>query len=401
MTRRSPSPASATVNVRRVHVRGRYLARRRSEARLKVRVAALVFVVTMLCATPALATGGAPSSTPTQASLSALGPGWLAVVWTPDPGAAHPDRYLQLVSPSGARQTLYRIWNGLGQLVGWSGDGTQLLYEKESTNGSARFTVVDLSSGVTQGSFTAPQVDGVAFTQPDGRALYVDTGRLARYAIDGDVEARFPSSVPGLGQWTKSWLESPDGLYVVLGTARGLAFFANDGELIGKTAIPGGQFCMPDRWWTPDAVLATCISSNGNTQNLYLVPKWGAAPSLLVKNPPGSYGYTDAYQVGGQTFLQGAVPCGPPYLAQEEGSTPVRVYPPVRGNGDTVIATTSSSIAILSSGGECIGNQSYVTWYTPATNSVTQVLGPLPLGVDWDTDQVIAYPDSNAIGVTF
>lgn len=364
---------------------------------MKVRIAAIVLSVVVACTAPTLASGDEHGAVHESTSIAGTGPGWFVAIWSPNPGSHHPDRYVELVSPTGRRTILYRIRSGLGQLVEWSGDGSRVLLDRQSKDGTTRMSIVDLATGTVQGSFLVPQDDGAAFTQPDGLAVYVNTGRLTRYSFSGAVETKFPASVHGLGQWSSTWLESPNGLYVVLGSDHGLAFFSNDGALVGKTQIPRTLDCEPESWWTPGEVLATCFNNSGIAL-LYVVSMWGTAPTQLLHVPHGGFGYTDAYRVDGKTFLQGAVPCGPPYLAELEGTTPVRISPPLRGGGDSVIATTSTSIALESTGGECLGYQSFVSWYTPATNTVRQVLGPLPLLTHANVDQVVAYPNPDTTG---
>jgi len=361
-------------------------------------VALAVTAATALVAAPAIASGVNRSATHPSATIPTPGPGWLVAVWSPHPRSSHPVRYQELVSPEGNRFILYRIHSLFTQVDDWSGDGTRVV---EVTNGSSSsvVSIVDLATGDVEHSFAVRGGNlnaSATFTRPEGRAVFVDTGRLTRYSLSGAIAARFPATVGGLGKWTDSWLESPDGLYLVLGTHRGLAFFSNDGTLLARTAIPNGTYCQPVRWWSPGEVLATCAdASNFSVIKLYEVPTSGAAPTQFVRIPHGGYGYTDAYRVGAKIFLQGAVTCGLPYLAELHGSTPVPVNPHLRGGGDAVVATTGTSLALLSADG-CTG-QNFVSWYTPGTNSVQQVLGaPLSSG---NVNDVIGYPNPISTGV--
>jgi hypothetical protein len=274
----------------------------------------------------------------------------------------------------------------------WSGDGTRLL--EVTPNGgfggtSTLVRVVDLATGAIESSFRVSGDNVVAtFTRPSGHALYVNTSSgLARYSQSGIRQVGFPSRVAGLGAWTTSWLESPDGVYLVLGTNHGLALFSNDGRLVARLPVAHQTNCLPMRWWSSDEVLANC------NLKLFVVPMSGAAPTQLIRNPHGSYGFTDAFQVNDQTFLQDVPPCGTATLSVVQGNSVVPVSPRLPGDGAAVVATTSSSLALLSRDG-CTG-QNFISWYTPATNSVLQVLGP-PLTSGYVN--VLGYPDPNVTG---
>jgi hypothetical protein len=367
---------------------------------MKIRPVVVALAVTAAIApavTPAIASGVDRSATHPSVTVPTPGPGWLVAVWNPHPRSNHQVRYLELVSPEGNRFILYRIHNLFTQLDDWSGDGTRVLYVTSLPNGSSVVSIVDLATGGVEHSFTVHGSNYLVatFTRPEGRAVFVDTGGLTRYSLSGAVAARFPAAVRGLGRWTDSWLESPDGRYLVLGTKRGLAFFSNDGTLLARTAIPNGTYCQPVRWWAAGKVLATCQeASNPSISTLYEVPTSGAAPTQFVRIPHNSFGYSDAYQIGAKVFLQGAVSCGLPYLAELRGTTAVQVTPHLRGGGAAVVATTSSSLALLSADG-CTG-QNFVSWYTPATNSVQQVLGaPLSSG---SVSDVISYSNPISTG---
>ena len=365
---------------------------------MRIRPAIVVLAVaaaTALAAMPAIASAVDRSATRPSVTLPTAGPGWLLASWNPHPRSIHQVRYLELVSPAGGRFILYRIHNPFTQVDDWSGDGKRVVYVANAPNGSSTISIVDLATGAVEHSFTVHGYADATFTRPQGRAVFVYNGALTRYSLSGAVTARFPATVRGLGATSNSWLESPDGLYLVLGTHLGLAFFSNDGTLLARTAIPHATYCQPVRWWAAGKVLATCNAPSGSsTSRLYVVPTSGAPPTQIVRIPPHSLGYTDAYQVGANLFLQGAVGCGLPYLAELRGTSPVQVNLHLRGDGAAVVATTSTSIALLSSDG-CTG-QNFVSWYTPATNSVQQVLGaPLSSG---SVSDVLSYPNPIATG---
>ncbi len=371
---------------------------------MKIRPALVVLLVAAsagLATTPAFASGAASpvahrSTAHRSTVLPATGPGWLVATWVPHPNSRKPSRYLELVSPEGARYVLRRLGGDFKRVVDWSGDGTRILELTPRAYGSTQVSIVDLTSGDVEHTFAVNGDEvSAAFTRPLGRAVYVSAGNLFRYSLNGALAARFPGTVPGLGPWTDSWLESPDGLYLALGTHKGIALFSNDGALLVRTAVPHATYCQPVRWWSPGEILATCIAtSNPSAVRLYLVPTSGAPATQLVRLPHGSFGYTDAFQLGTQTYLQAAVSCGLPYLAKLQGTTPVSVNLHLPGGGAAVLASTATSLALLSSDG-CTG-QDFVSWYTPATNEVRQVLGsPLSSGY---VDDVLGYPNPDATG---
>jgi hypothetical protein len=361
-----------------------------------VAVAVAMAAATAFAASPAVASESANSATHPSVTVPTPGPGWLVAAWDPHPRSSHPVRYIELVSPEGNRFILYRLHNLSTQVNDWSGDGTRLLFVTYRSENSSLVSVVDLATGQVEDSF---KVSGgfvtATFTRPDGRAIYVDGGGgLIRYSLSGTVEARFPATIAGLGVWTDSWLESPDGLYLVLGTQRGLALFSNDGTLLARLPNAVGRYCQPESWWSADEVLASCPDRHRiSVVQLVEFSTSGGPAHQFVRVPHGGFGYTDAYQVGDEVLLQGAVTCGLPYLAELQGTTPVRVNPPVPGSGDLVVSTTSTSLALLSSDG-CAG-QNFVSWYTPATNSLVQVLGaPLSSG----SVVPLGYPNPIATG---
>ena len=366
---------------------------------MKIRPVVIVIALaaaTSLAATPAIASGEHRAATHSSFTVPTPGPGWLIASWNPHPRASREVKYLEMVSPEGNRFVLYRIHNLFTQVMDWSGDGTRVLYVANLTNGKSVVSIIDLSTGAVEHSFTVHGNVSATFTRPQGRAVFVDnSGALTRDSLSGAVVVRFPTTVRGLGRSTDSWLESPDGLYLVLGTRHGLAFFSNDGTLLARTAIPNGVYCMPVRWWAAGEVLASCQDARDQAHSqLYVVPASGAPPTQLVRIPNNSFGYANAYRIGARVFLQGVVGCGLPYLAELKGTTPVQVTPHLRGSGAGVVATTSTSIALLSSDG-CTG-QNFVSWYTPATNSVQQVLGaPLSSG---NVSDVISFPNSISTG---
>lgn len=362
-------------------------------------IAVVFAAATAFAASPAVAGQPSASSTRASAMIPTPGPGWLVAVWTPHPGERVPARYLELVSPEGNRFMLSRLHNLSTQVADWSGDGRSLLLVTPigTLGNTSNVKVVDLATGATEDSFTV-KGGGVtaSFTRPEGRAILIDTGSgVARYSLSGQVQVRFPTRVSGLGKWTGSWLESPDGVFLVLGMNHGLAVFSNGGALVARLPITLGTYCQPRRWWSSTVVLAVCDDNKLNppATTLVTVPLSGAAPAQLARISRGGYGYLDAYQVDGQVFLQAAVPCGTPTLARLQGSTVVPVDLNLPGGGAAVVSVTSSSLALESTNG-CTG-QNYVSWYTPGTDSVVQVLGaPLTSGYVG----VLGYPDPAATG---
>jgi hypothetical protein len=325
------------------------------------------------------------AGTLSEVPWSSIGPGWILAKWLPHPRARHPSAFLEVVSPIGARYVLYRI-SLFDQLVDWSGDGQRVLLEQMTQQGPTILRTLDVRTGVVEQSFRVPGTATGRFSRPAGRAIFatanVDTHapQLARYTFAGALQRTFPETISGLGRWNGWWTMSPDGTQLAVGFDRGLAVLGNDGSLIAALHAAGQRDCSPTRWWTPTVILARCLSGTPNPRfRLVEFSASWSAPRALTRYPIGpDLGDLDAWHVGASVFVQASSGCGPGWLGELHGSTVVMVdvppFGPQPGNGEEVLGATGTSIALLT-GNECSGQQS-VAWYTPATHSVLQVLGP-------------------------
>ncbi len=333
-----------------------------------------------------------------QVPWASVGPRWFLISWTPHPHARHPYWVLVLVSPSGARYDLFRL-AAFEYPAAWSGDGRRALLERTLSDGSTQVRTVDLHTGSTLGSFTVPGYATASFSNPFGREVLVSVDRatrvqrLTRYSFAGVAHRSFPGGVSGLGHWTGAWIESPDGAVVVIGYNRGLGVFSNDGALIARLGGHGLSGCEPMRFWSPTVVIAHCSDRSMGFPHVFKFPLYSPTPTALTEEPHGSdLGNFNAWQVGSSTYVQQDVGCGPAALDELDGTVPEPVTVPAFGvgptEGDVVAAATGTSFAIETQS-SCTG-QSFLAWWTPSTNSVSQVLGaPVSPG---DFGSVIAFP---------
>jgi hypothetical protein len=332
-----------------------------------------------------------------------VGPGWLLATWSqvpglsfgePPPGTPTPETAtttLYLVDPAGGRYPITTFPPpGAGPsptLADWSGDGTHALITAYAPPPSGAYTVttVDLRSGA-QTSFTidngANSFDVTArYSRPQGKAVLLTkpsgAGWLKRVDLAGKPELTYPVGRDFQG----SYLSTPDGTQLVLGTAVGLALMGNDGTAGRMLPITGEQDCAATRWWdaTSTVVLARCLGHG--PARLWLVPIGGEPPTALTAPLTGQgpdYGDLDAWQLPSDTFVQVAGACGSEYLGKLSavGGTTTRVEVPD--------ADPRSSIRVIGPHGghltvqgraSCGGGQALFD-YDPAANTSTVLLGP-------------------------
>lgn len=387
-------------------------------SRLRRAAIALASMVT-LALVPGLASGvgqaaglragsGPVLSAESSVPWSDVGPGWLLATWSPSFRALHPPLYVELVSPQSVTYVLFRV-PGNAYVIGWSAHEERVLY----VQGNHHLVVASLESGATLGAFNLPTSasfggfgSGASFTEPDGLEIYASgfkDGVLRRYSLDGTLEAHFPAAVPGLGRVNASWLESPDGTQVWLGTARGLAVFSNDGALLGSLPVTKAEDCIPERWWSSSIVLAQCTVVRGAYNYYNRLYEFSAAWSRgrpLMSLPKSLYlpGYSDGYRVGGKIILQQVSYCGLPRIAELQGSkVVVPVIPWVGGSeGEAIVAATSTTLALETQIGGCGPGHLAVGWWDPDADTVAQVLGPPYQG--GGLFGVIGYPDPLGTG---
>lgn len=329
---------------------------------------------------------------------SSIGPGWLLAKWVPHPRSANPYAFLEVVSPQGARYVLYRI-PSFDDLADWSGDGQRALLVRMNHDGTTSLLTLQLRTGAVTQSFSVAGYTTARLSRPAGLAVFASpnpvghTPQLTRYSLAGARQRAFPEAIGGLGRWNSWWAMSPDGTQLALGYDRGIAELGNDGSLIARLNAPGLKDCTPTRWWTPTVILARCISGTPFGKfRLELFSTGWTGPRAMTRYPQRpDFGDIDAWRVGSRVFVQASSGCGPGWVAELHGVVPVMVKIPPIGpqpsEGNLVLGASSTALAIEST--SCVG-QASVGWYTPATNSVVQVIGP-PLS-GGTVGRVLLYP---------
>ena len=355
---------------------------------------------------------------------SQVGPGWMLAVWNPvtphQPGAA-PDpaphsapnqptdetasSTLYLVDPAGNRYPIATFGPPSGfegpRLIDWSGDGSHALLSIQGPSGQPPATIlVDLHTG-TQTTISA---GASGFTRPDGNAILVSTdddgtvpGTLKRFDLAGNLQLTYPTDwLGGAGEFSGTYLESPDGTQLVLGianpgndqgakTGNGLVVVRNDGTFVRQlpSLMPGAE-CAPIRWWAATVILAHCTASHSSASQLWEVPLDGGAPTALTAvnsgqmDDPGfggDIGDGIAWQLPSGTFLESAGACGTIFLSR---LTPdmhtMRVNVPGVSDSVRVVGATADKLLLMAKVG-CGSTTSLLT-YDPAANTPTVLLGP-------------------------
>ncbi len=425
--------------------------------RIQVGVALLAALMTAGCSSPTNSTAAqesssapAPSavaSTPApatpvvakgaEAAISAVpwqkvGPGWTLAMWSPavphrpgeipapgEPTSETATTTLYLIAPDGNRYaiTTFPPENRLG-LVDWSGDGSHALLAAQYVTSSKAISV-DLRTGAQ----TTIPVDGYPrYTRPEGKAILVSTsfngnepGTLKRVDLNGNPQMTYPTEqLGGAGQFGGSYLASPDGTQLVLGTANlgneivprsdnSLVVMGNDGTIVRTLPSPmPGAMCSPVRWWTPTVILAHCTKQRSSANQLWEVPiDGGAATALTALNSGqeddpgfgGDLGDGVAWQLPSGTFLQSAGACGTAFLSRltPDGHT-TRVNVPGVSPDVLVVGATDHTLVLQGKVG-CGGTTSLLT-YDPADNTSTVLLGP-PINGGGVTEALL-YPSEDA-----
>jgi hypothetical protein len=330
---------------------------------------------------------------------SKVGPGWVLATWSPVKGTRpgedeQPDQptrdtattTLYLVDPAGGRYPITTFpppGDKPGpELVDWSGDGSKALFSSEYDEPS-KAIIVDLHTGAK----TEISVKGSPrFTLPQGKALLLSTdpgpnsrpATLERIDLTGNRQLAYATDKLG-SAFNGSYLSTPDGTQLVLGTAAGLVLMGNDGT-VGKTlSIPDQTDCSPVRWWDgADTVLTRCDGSY--VPQLWRVPVDGAPPQALTAPNDASgrdLGDINAWQLPAGTFVQALGGCGVIYLAKlnnDGTTTPVSVPEADEGKTIKVIGVDGAALD-LQVVAACGGGQA-VLRYDPAANTSTVLLGP-------------------------
>jgi hypothetical protein len=334
---------------------------------------------------------------------SQVGPGWMLATWSPvtggrpgaplPPGSPTPDQAtttLYLVDPAGGRYPITTFpppgQQANPELVDWSGDGSHaLFYAQYATPPTA--IMVDLHTGKQT---TLPVHGWPLYSRPTGKALLlsVEAGpgpklaTLDRVDLAGKHELTYPTDKLD-SPFSGSYLSTPDGTRLVLGTSAGLTLMGNDGTPGPKLVIPGQTNCRPVRWWDEKAgatVLATC-DAPGFASRLWLAPVDGSPPTALTAVNDGQKGPDlhdgSAWQLPSGTFVQAAGACGYQYLAKlnADGTTSPVSVPGVESGRSVIVAGVNGTDLDLAATAACGGGQALFD-YNPGTNTSTVLLGP-------------------------
>jgi hypothetical protein len=327
----------------------------------------------------------------------------MLATWSPVPGgvpgaplpAGAPTREkatttLYLVDPAGGRYAITTFPPPGDQaspaLVDWSGDGSHALFAAPYFTPPTAI-LVDLHTG-RQTTLTLQ--GSPRYTRPNGKALLLSTSpetgsgpaTLNRVDLTGNHQLTYPTDKLG-SPFNGSYLSTPDGTQLVLGTAAGLVLVGNDG-IVGPTLpIPGQTSCSPLRWWAekPGAtVLATCHAP-GYTSRLWLAPIAGGPATPLTAtndwhNTP-DLGDQDAWQLPAATFVQAEGPCGYQYLAKlnADGTTSPVSVPDVDSGHSVIVVGVNGGDLDLHATASCGGGQSLFD-YNPSAGTSTVLLGP-------------------------
>ncbi len=294
---------------------------------------------------------------------------------------------LYLVDPVGGRYTITTFApsdNGGPKLDDWSGDKSHALLEATLPGAPPRrlLTEVDLHSG-KQTTFTVDGFGTARFTRPEGKAVllgrFADSGpgSLKRVDLAGKPELTYP-----VGQdFRGSYLSTPDGTQLLLGTAAGIALMGNNGSPGKALVVPGETNCAPMRWWDAAATIVLTSCTDKGPARLWLVPIDGGTPTALTA-PLGDqgpdYGDSNAWQLPAGIFVQDNGACGNVYLGKLGAvggtTTPVSV-PDVDSTKSVFVVGVNGNDLQLHATASCGGGQSLFD-YDPAANKSTVLLGP-------------------------
>jgi hypothetical protein len=330
---------------------------------------------------------------------SQVGPGWTLATWSPvtgtrpgvqpPPGTPSRDNVtttLYLVDPAGGRYPVTTFpppgTESSPDLVDWSGDGSHALFYAQYAKPPAAI-IVDLHSGKQ----TTVPVDGnPRFTRPDGQALLLagwgdlnHPAPLQRVDLEGKPQLTYPSEELG---FSGSYLSTPDGNRLVLGTSTGLAVLGNDGTPGAKLSIPGQSRCTPMRWWDEDpghTVLAGCDAADSYRTGLWLVPIDGGEPTAVTasNNHDGpDNGDVNAWKLPAGTFVQALGGCGTIYLAKlnADGTTTKVTVPNTDPYDSVKVIGPNGNHLDVQALAACGPGQALLD-FDPAANTSTFLLG--------------------------
>lgn len=373
-------------------------------------------------ATPAAEMAAHNTEAPIQdIPWSEVGSGWMLAMWNAaspansgdDFNPAEPTPYnaettLYLVSPEGARYAITAFAapgdNGsLPVLADWSGDGSRALFYRQGDD----LTVIEVN--LHTGERTSFPVKGgyavtPRYTRPEGKAVLLlksndvdSAASLTRVDPSGKQQLRYPVDKLG-SEFNASFISTPDGTRLVLGTETGLSLMGNDGTLGKDLPIPEADNCTPTRWWDTDVALARCYGPDFSYSQLWLVPIDGSAPTPLTGKNDGTQGQDlgdlNAWQLPAGTFVQAAGGCGFVYLAKlnsaDGTTTPVSV-PDVEDNHSIRVLGVADGQLQLQATLSCGSGESLLE-YDPVSGTSTVLLGEDVNG--GGVVDAVPYPDS-------
>jgi hypothetical protein len=282
--------------------------------------------------------------------------------------------------------------NGYGYTT-VSGDGQRALYQTQLYDSTkmddiTEVSELDLESGATLAQFSAG-TSSVSFTSPDGLALLENTqfvanshsANLTRTSLTGSSELTFPSSFAGGFEYNGSFVESPDGSEIVMGSGEGLVVVSNDGSVIREIPSPyPSGVCSPMKWWSEGVVAAQCGVTG--TAAIYLVPLSGAAATFVASGPQLIMGL---WHAGGGYYGMGAA-CGVvwiDHLAGINDEPQLRVPGAVPGTSQYIVGSYGDDLEVQvtlscdsSAAQQQNGTGTALEWFDPATDGTTLLLGP-------------------------
>jgi TolB protein len=301
---------------------------------------------------------------------------------------------LYLVNPAGGRYAITTFpppgANGRSpELVDWSGDGGRALFSDGGPGAVATTVIeVDLHSGA-QTKIAVGDANVVRYTRPEGKALLLTKDKmnepsvLERVDLAGKPQLTYPLGLPAI---RSTYLSTPDGTQLVLGSETGLILMGNDGKAGPTLPVAGQTDCSPLRWWDGAAgqtVLATCYAGGDPSgSRLWEVPIDGSAPTALTAPNDGQkspdLGDLNAWQLPAGTFVQAAGGCGFVYLAKlnADGTTTRVAVPDLDPNHSTVVVGVNGGNLDLEGTVAGCGPAESLVEYNPTAGTTTVLLGP-------------------------
>jgi hypothetical protein len=326
-----------------------------------------------------------------------IGRGWALAVYTtgspPTGGDIAAPVTLYMIDPEGGMYQIYQ-WSATTdpwKLIDWSGDKTRvLLYDPENNSPATETILHQLTLATGQiTTFTLPAASSqvMGYTRPDGENILVAQNGIVRYSLSGVLQAQLIEA--GSGPFLTA-LSSANGPTEVVNNGSGLELISNAGGVIRPLPVPGAQeyTCEPMRWWSATDVLVSCNPSDTMTEQLWIVPVSGAAPTVLTPARTAGgpdHADRDAWQFPTGLYLEAVGSCPPMIIGKQAANGTVQdVSVPGSSSGNVVIATSGSQMLVRGFGW-CQGSvsDSTLVWFNPATGSVQQVLTgqPASLGV--------------------